>query len=114
MQDHEVNDAEKFRRLLEAYQAENGYGKTVSAYQGEITLDDKETRTVDFLRVGRIGLYYQTLDGRQSGLWNAGARRWDSLPAEYNAMLRKGIVTARQERPKELLPIVIEASEISR
>ncbi len=47
MQDHEVNDAEKFRRLLEAYQAENGYGKTVSAYQGEITLDDKETRTVD-------------------------------------------------------------------
>ena len=31
MQDHEVNDAEKFRRLLEAYQVENGYGKTVGA-----------------------------------------------------------------------------------
>lgn len=114
MQDHEVNDAEKFRRLLEAYQVENGYGKTVGAYQGEITLDDKATRTVDFLRVGRIGLYYQTLDGRQSGLWNGTTRRWESLPAEYNPMIRKGIVMARQERPKELQPIVIEASEISR
>ena len=114
MKEHEVNDAEKFRRILEAYQVENGYGKTVGTYQGEIKLDGKDNRTVDFLRVGRIGLYYQTLDGQKSGIWDDKTRRWEGLPAEYNKMIRKGIVLAREERPKDLLPIVIEAPESSR
>lgn len=114
MKDYEINDAEKFRRLLEVYQLENGYGKTVGAYQGEIELDGKDSRTVDYLRVGRIGFYYQTFDGRESGIWNDKTRRWEGLPSEYNKMIRKGIVQARMERPKDLLSIPIEAPESAR
>jgi len=45
----DVTTAEKFRRLIEAYQIENNYGNTIEAYRGNIQLGDQE-RSVDFLR----------------------------------------------------------------
>ena len=62
MERADVTIAEKYRRILEAYQVETEYGRTIEAYQGELTMDEK-TRTVDFLRIGRVSLYYLTLDG---------------------------------------------------
>jgi len=114
MEQHGVNDAEKFRRVLEAYQVENGYGKTIGAYQGEFKVDGKEARTVDFLRVGRIGLYYQTLDGRESGVWNNAARRWEQLPADDNKAIRKGLTLAKEEKLTELLTLPVQPPETPR
>ena len=114
MEQHGVNDAEKFRRVLEAYQVENGYGKTIGAYQGELKVDGKEARTVDFLRVGRIGLYYQTLDGRESGVWNNAARRWEQLPADDNKAIRKGLTLAKEEKLTELLTLPVQPPETPR
>ena len=41
----------------------------IEAYQGKV--GDK---TVDFLRAGRVSLMYQTLDGKETGYWDADAR----------------------------------------
>jgi hypothetical protein len=110
----DVNDAEKFRRLLEAYQIENEYGKTVEAYRAELKNGDGHVRTVDFLKVGRIGLFYQSLDERETGVWNGKTRHWDKLPPEYNKTIHKGLAVARKESAPELLPIAVTPPEVAR
>lgn len=106
----DVSDAEKFRRILEAYQIENEYGKTIEAYRSELD-NGGNPRTVDFLRIGRIALLYQSLDGRETGLWNDKSRHWQTLSSDFNKAVRKGLAIARKESAPELLPIVVNRPE---
>ena len=64
-----VAPSEKFRRVMEAYQIEMDYGRTLEAYSGLHTVDGQE-RDVDFLRVGRTAFIFQTRDGSSLGIWN--------------------------------------------
>jgi hypothetical protein len=56
--------AEKFRQVLEAYNIELQYGRGFETYSDTIELAGGP-REVDFLRIGRIALVYQTTDGRR-------------------------------------------------
>ena len=51
-----ISTSEKFRRVFEAYQIENEYGRTIESYRDEITFDS-ETYNVEVFRLGRVGLY---------------------------------------------------------
>lgn len=110
----DVTDAEKFRRVLDVYRIENEYGKTIETYRAELRNGDNDVRTVDFLRIGRVALLYQSLDGKETGVWNHKSRHWQTLPADYNAPVRKGLAVARKESPPELLTIAVEAPEAAR
>ena len=68
----DVSTAEKFRRVIEAYQVENDYGRTIEAYRGSLKFGDR-TREVDFLRVGRVALLYQSIGKDVTGAWDAQA-----------------------------------------
>lgn len=57
----DVAASEKFRRVMEAYQVEMDYGRTMEAYSGLHTINGQE-RDVEFLRLGRTALIYQTRD----------------------------------------------------
>ncbi len=100
----DVTVAEKFRQVLEAYQVELEYGRTIEAYTGMIGID-RQKLEVDFLRVGRIGLYYQTLDGTRSGRWNASSKSWEALPAADRNPLREAIRVARKLTAPNLLTL---------
>ncbi len=105
----DVTNAEKFRRIIEAYQIENDYGNTIEAYRANIELKG-ETSSVDFLRIGRVALYYQRLDGSESGFWNNTEKHWETLPAEYRNSIRQGLRIARKEAAPDLLTLPVSTA----
>ena len=105
----DVTMSEKYRTTIEAYQIENDYGRTIEAYRGELEVEGAK-RTVDFLRIGRNALLYQTLDGAESGAWNPLTRRWERLE-DYRVEIREGIRMARKQRAPDLIQAPLPAPE---
>ena len=106
----DVEDSEKYRRIMEAYQIENEYGRTIEVYQDTLNIDGEE-RTLDFLRVGRVALLYQTLDGEEVGAWDQREKRWVKLPGSYSASIRKGIRIARKQLAPDMIRVPVAAPE---
>jgi hypothetical protein len=107
----DVSVAEKFRGVLEAYNIELQYGRGMDTYRGSIELGGAE-REVDFLRIGRVALVYQTTDGTVSGAWDKTAQAWADLPdGQYDAAIRKGIRIAKKQATIDLLNMPIPAPE---
>jgi hypothetical protein len=107
----DISIGEKYRRVLEAYQVEMEYGRTIEAYRDELKTDNN-TRTVDFLRVGRVGLYYQTLDRLEIGQWNSKNKSWEVLPSHYGMAIRNGLRIARNQAAPDLLRLPIPAATV--
>ncbi len=97
---------ERLERLLSAWRSELAYGRETDAWRGYLT-DGETRREVDFLRLGRVGLYYLTPDGRQGGAWRAGESRWKALQDDQRAEVRKGLRIARDQRAPELLELPV-------
>lgn len=109
MERADVTSAEKFRRVMEAFQIENEYGRTIEAYRGTLDIEGA-AQQVDFLRFGRVTLVYQTLGGDRSGAWNPRTREWDVLPAEqYRSNISKGLAIARKQAAPDLLLMPVAA-----
>jgi hypothetical protein len=106
----DVTISEKYRRVMEAYQIETDYGRNMEAYRGELAQNGKK-RTVDFLRVGRILLAYQTLDRSETGFWNKNTKKWEVLPDSYRQAITKGLAIARKQTAPELLKLPVPAPE---
>jgi hypothetical protein len=106
----DVTHAEKFRRILEAYQIENDYGNTIEAYKADLTMNDVSS-SVDFLRLGRVALYYQRFDGSETGYWNKEQKQWQTLSTDYHNAIRNGLRIARKETAPDLLTLPIPAAE---
>lgn len=106
----DVTEAEKYRRIMEAYQIENEYGRTIEAYRSTHASGDKEV-TVNFLRVGRIALVYQTLDESKAGVWNQKMRRWEQLDGSFRTAIRQGLRIARKQVAPDLIGLPLPAPE---
>ncbi len=110
MERSDVTAAEKFRRVIEAYQIENDYGRTIEAYRGSVVINGNQ-QEVDFLRIGRISLSYQSIGGANTGAWNAEAGDWEALdPAKYKSQVAHGIRVARKQVAPDLLIIPVAAA----
>ena len=114
MERSDVSVAEKFRKVMEAYQIENDYGTTVDQYRETIELEDGSTRDYNVLRVGRVGLYFQSDDTQITGRWSMDESRWVVDDSARNE-IRKGLRMAKQLIAPELIliPIAAAAAEAS-
>ena len=106
----DVTAAEKFRVVMEAWQIENDYARTIYTYTDELDIDGTP-REVDVLQVGRVALVYQTADGAESGAWNQRTRSWESVGDEYRNPIRQGIRLARNQIAPDLLLLPLAAPE---
>ncbi len=109
----DVTNAEKYRQIMEAYQIENEYGRTIEAYRGALELEGRET-TVDFLRFGRIALVYQSLDEAEAGVWNQETRSWEPLDSSYRSAIRQGLRIARKQAAPDLIRLPLPAATRAR
>lgn len=105
----DVTISEKYRRIMEAYQIELENGRTLDSYDGVLTKDGVE-RTVSFVRLGRISLMYQSLDGAETGYWDAASKQWvvDNSYADAVAEARR---VAKKDGAPDLLTIPVPAPQ---
>jgi hypothetical protein len=109
MERSDVSSAEKFRRVIEAYQIENDYGRTIEAYKGTVPINGNP-QEVDFLRIGRVSLAYQSVGGAHTGAWDKEAGDWVELEAsEYKNQVSDGLRVARKQVAPDLLIVPIAA-----
>jgi hypothetical protein len=105
-----VAPSEKFRRVMEAYQVEMDYGRTIEAYSGFQNIGGSESN-VDFLRIGRTALLYQTRDGSAQGVWNKQTRQWDTLDSSYRTQITKGLRMARKQLAPDLIMVPVAITD---
>jgi hypothetical protein len=106
----DVTDAEKYRAIMEAYQVENEFGRTIEDYQAEADING-EMRELDFLRIGRIALLYRSPDGTLLGAWDQKNREWVELDRSYEEPIKAGLRMARKQSAPALLLAPIPAAE---
>jgi len=106
----DVTISEKYRRIMEAYQVEMEYGRTIETYADDLEKDGK-TRSVAFLRIGRVALMYQTLDKKETAVWDQQAKQWEVLSEEYRKPVSEGLKIALKQAPPNLIKLPVHAPE---
>jgi len=102
----DVTVSEKYRRIVEAYQIEMEYGRTIEAYTADV-----KGKAVDVLRVGRVALLYQTADGKETAYWDQQKNGW-VVDSHYSDGVKAGLKVARKQTSPDLLVVpVISASK---
>ncbi len=98
----DVTVSEKYRRIVEAYQIEMEYGRTIEAYK-----QDLAGKSVDVLRVGRVSLLYQTPDGSETGYWDADKKAWVQ-DDHYADGVKEGLKVARKQTSPNLIIVPVK------
>jgi hypothetical protein len=106
MADPDISISEKYRKVMEALLVEAEFGFTIEAYQETITVEGK-TMLADIFRLGRVSLFYQTLDRKHCGFYNVAERGWQSLPLSLNREIQAALDIAAKRRPVELLTLPV-------
>jgi hypothetical protein len=101
----DVTTSEKFRRILEAYQSEIELGRTTEGYRGQLP----DGQRVDFLRVGRTLLFYQSLDESETGWWNPNTRSFERLDDRYRLPVSDGLAIAQNQVAPDLVRLPVPA-----
>ena len=104
----DVSIAEKYRQVMASYQDEVATGRNIESYPGKLDIGGV-THTVDFLRVGRLLLAYQTPDRKETGYWDAPTQQWRALDSGYRRPISLGIRIARNLAAPDILKLPIAA-----
>ncbi len=105
----DVSISEKYRQVLEAYQIELDYGTSFDTYEGRLG-SGQNARTVNFVRLGRVTLLYQTLDGSETGYWDAQKKNW-VVDNSYAAAAAQAMKVASTGSQPELLTLPVPAPQ---
>ena len=112
MMDHaDVTASEKYRRVMEAYQGEMEYGRSAEAYSETLP---STGQTVDFLRVGRTLLIYQSSDQVTTGWFNPVTRTYEDLPERYRLEVKQGLAIARSEKAPNLVMLPVPGAAVAK
>jgi len=104
---YDVQLAEKLRRVFEVLKIEAGYGRGFEVSEESLKLEGGDTM-VQVLRLGRVGLYYMTLDGERAGWYDRSSKQWEPLPRGYHEAVREALRMALKQRAFDLVRLPVE------
>lgn len=110
----DISIAEQFRMILDSYKIEYNYARTLEVYRSQINTKDSNSQTVDFLRIGRVAFYYQTLDKQESAIYDLKSNSWIKLDKDYNTNISKAIKVARKKLSPDFLSLPMLAIKESK
>ena len=105
--DYHISLSEKLRRVLEALQVEADYGRTLEATDASITLDGKSIQGRIF-RLGRIGLFFQSMDKHVISRFDASTQTWVPLASDYERDLDQALQIVDRKRAASLLVLPVQ------
>ncbi|MEI8592932.1 DUF3450 domain-containing protein [Photobacterium sp. Hal280] len=106
----DISDAEKYRRILEAYQIEMDYGTKLGVYQGKLALSNTENIEADLLYLGRVAFVARSLDGQRYWAWNDGTHQWQSLESQAGTELDKAFAMASKQIAPGLISLPVSVN----
>ncbi|MAK64768.1 MAG: hypothetical protein CMF75_08560 [Maricaulis sp.] len=92
--DPAISPAERYRVILNAYDIEASYGRSLNAYDDTV-LEDGVPVNVKVLQIGRVAMIRQYDDGRMTIRHN-GSSDWENLPGSYEANVTRAIRIAEE------------------
>lgn len=111
MDDPSRSPAQRYRLVVEAYQIENEYGRTIEAYRGDIEANGRSFENVEFLRIGRASLTFRTDDDQTLMRFDPESRQWVDLDLSFLPDIKMGSRIAREQLPPDLMFIPVRAPQ---
>ncbi len=110
LDDYNLELSEKLRRVLEALQVETEYGRNISTTKQQLEINGEPTQ-VSIFRLGRVAMFYQTMDGSETGVWDDETNSWKPLDNSYSLTLHHAEEMAEKKRAVELLDLPIGVAQ---
>jgi len=111
MEDPSSSPAQRYRTIIEAYQIESEYGRTIEAYRSDIETEERLYEDVDVLRIGRLQLIFKTDDDAVLKRYDAESGTWLDLDKSFMGDVKTAMRVAREQIPPELLYVPVTAPE---
>ena len=96
-----MSAAQRYRLIVEAYQIENEYGRTIGSYEGTIG-EGEGALTGEFLRIGRIALIFKTPDDSVLRIWDATVGDFVDLDRSYLQDVKFGLRMAKEQTAPDI------------
>jgi len=109
LNDYQLKPSEKLRRILQALQVEAGYGRDLQTTDAVLDLSAIGETEVSLLRIGRVAMYYLSLDGTRVGRWNGDTRQWEPLDKSHIRTIRRVLDMAERKRSVEIVRIPLRS-----
>ena len=103
MEAPDVQPAERYRLIIEAYQAEVEYGRTIDSYEGVITNAAGEEIAVQMFQYGRVALVYYNAANGEVARWDREGGAWEVLPSSYRRPIQDAIRIAEGTKQQDIL-----------
>ncbi|NOX34325.1 MAG: DUF3450 domain-containing protein [Deltaproteobacteria bacterium] len=104
LNDLETSMAEKYRKVMEALFIEAEYGATIEVYQDKVIIK-KEAVLGNIFRLGRVSLFFLSLDRQSCAYYNVVRKQWLPLADDYLPAIRSAVEIGTKRRPVGLLSL---------
>ena len=106
LNDYHLSMSEKLHRVIEALQVEAEYGRSIEADPATLNVEGRSIEA-EVLRVGRIAVFFHSLDGETVGRWDSDSESWEMISHDFSRPIQNTIEMAKQQKSVELVDLPI-------